>query len=225
MKNLLSLFMAVLAVLFISCGGGGDKESAEDEVAMEAGKQAQIAAMKAAGATDEEIEEAKKAMSNIQKNLKEMEEEEDSGEILSDKNIELLGLTVTERKITHEEWEKAKVLKANWKELSNEELRGLTTEKIEQMMLDAGFSDMESAKTSLSNMVDARNDIVSITMDIGMNKSAQVLDGKEGFEEKMKELGGKINEKGYSAEDLMIMDKNSKVGVTAAEILFRLDNM
>jgi hypothetical protein len=231
MKNLTILLMALFAVFFVSCGGGDTEESAEDAVeeqAVNAGMRAQIAAMKAAGATDEEIEEAKKAMEKIgevAKNIEEMEAEEESDEIFSDANVELLGLTQTERKIPDENWQKAIVLREEWKKLSNEELRGLTKEKIEGIILGAGFTEIESAETSLREIADCYDVITSVSMKIGMLKSTRMLDGKEEYEKEMKALGEKINEREYSAEDLIAMDENVKVSVTATEILYRLDNM
>ena len=46
----------------------------------------------------------------------------------------------------------------------------------------------------------------------------------EDYEKEMKELGTKVNERGYSQDDLKLMDENVKVSAAITELLYRLNN-
>ena len=213
MKYLSILSVFVLCFFISSCGGGSDKSYAE--------KLAEKAAEKA-GDNAEEIDKMQDEVKEMAERAEEMEKEDDA--LLSDKNIEMLGLTATERKWSDETWEKAKVLAAAYKEIPTEELREMDTEKIEKMILDAGFEDIETAKVELQKVADSRDHNIGISMDIGSLKTVKLIDGEEAYEKEMKELGEEINEHGYTAEDLKVMDENVKMTVSIIELLYRLNN-
>ena len=107
---------------------------------------------------------------------------------------------------------------------SDEQLRELTPEKIEKMITDAGFEDLESAKTSLTEIADSWDVSQEVVIKIAMLKSMRMIDGDEEYQEEMKELGSKINEREYSPQDMKAMDENSKTSAAIKEILFRLNN-
>lgn len=224
MKNSTLLFAISLA-LFGACGGSSEKEpvsSSNTDIA----KNAQLEMMKKMGASDEEINKMKESMDKVAKNIEEIEAEgEENDEIFSNKTIQLLGLTTTERKISNEEWENAKVLRTEWKQLTNEQLRALTISKIDEIILSTNYTELEGAKSSLKQIAECTNFITSATIKIAMLKSTRMLDGTEVYEKELKALGTKINEQGYSAEDLKLMDKNAKISGTITEIIYRMDHL
>ncbi|MCB2194441.1 MAG: hypothetical protein KQH79_01200 [Bacteroidetes bacterium] len=209
MKNLSILTLLLFSLLFWSCGGNSEK-SVVDE------------AIEKAGGSAAEVKEMQKNVKEMAERAKEMEEEDDA--ILSDKNLELLGLTATERKISDDTWEKANTLAEAYKAKPNEELRDLTNEDLEQMIMDAGFNDIETAKNELEKVVKSRDHDIGIISKIGGLKTTKLIDGEEEYEKEMKELGDKINEIGYTADDLKALDENVKITVPIAEFLYRLNN-
>ncbi len=220
-----TLLFAILLTLFWACGGSSTTEPVSGSDTDNA-KNAQLEMMKKMGASDAEIAEMKNSMEKLAKNVEEMEAEgEESDELLSDKTIQLLGLTTTERKISDEAWKNASVLRVAWKKLTNEELSALTLTKIEEILLSANYTDVEVAKSSLRQISEGTNFITSVTMKIAMLKSTRILDGTETYEQEMKELGAKINERGYSAEDIKLMDNSAKISGTVTEILYRMDHL
>ena len=213
----------ILTVLMWSCGGGA-KESPEEKAERRA-----KAMMEKMGVDGTEFDKMKDAVEEMAENAEKIAEEEageteEDKEIYSDKNVELLGLTLTDRKIPDADWEKAKTLGDNYKSMENEQLRELTPEKIEKMITDAGFDDLESAKTSLTEIADSWEVSQNVGMKIAMLKSMRIVDGDETYKEEMKELGAKVNERGYSPEDMKAMDENIKTAAAIKEILFRLNN-
>ena len=223
MKKLTVLMVVVLSVVLWSCGGGA-KESPEEKAERRA-----KAMMEKMGVDAEEFDQMTDKVKEMAENAGKIAEEEaaeteEDKETYSAKNVELLGLTVTERKISAADWEKAKTLGEAYKSLENEQLRELTPEIIEKMIMDAGFDDLESAKGSLTEIADSWDLSQSVVMSIGLLKSTRMLDGDETYKEKMKELGDKINEMGYSAEDMKAMDENTRTSAAIKEILFRLNN-
>ena len=209
MKNLSILTLLLFSIFLWSCGGSSNKSVVEK-------------AIEKAGGSAEEVSEMQEKVKDMAERAVEVAEEDDA--IYSDKNVEMLGLTATERKISDETWTKANTLAETFKAIPNEELRDLTHEKIEQMILDAGFSDIETAKTELQKVVDARDHNIGIISGIGSLKTTLIVAGEDEYKEEMQELGGKINELGYTADDLKAMDKNAKVTTTITELMYRLNN-
>jgi hypothetical protein len=209
MKNLSILTLLIFSLFLLSCGGNSNKSEVDE-------------AIEKAGGSAEEVNEMQKKVKDMADRAKEMEEEDDA--ILSDKNIELLGLTATERKISDDTWEKASALAETFKAIPNEELRDLNHTELEQMILDAGFDDVETAKAELQKVVDSRDHNIGIIYKIGGLKTTMLIDGEEEYEKEMKELGGKINKIGYTADDLKALDENVKITVPIAELLYKLNN-
>jgi hypothetical protein len=210
MKNLRILAVVILSAFIISCGGSSDGNSEKENAISELNEM------------QEQLKEMADQAEKIQK--EEENESEEDKKIYSQKNIELLGLSVEERKIADSTWQKAKVLAENYKSLEKEELRALTPESINQMILDAGFKDLDQAKVELQKIADSRDFDISVAMKFASIHNSRMLDGEETFKKEAKELGQKINEKGYSAEDLKALDENSKITVPITEILWRLNN-
>jgi hypothetical protein len=223
LKKIILSIVSGLIALTVACGGGSDESDNSKS------ERLQKKMMEKMGASASEINEMQQNLKEMSKNVKKIEEEkaqesEEDKKVFSDKDAALLGLSETTRKIADTEWQKASVLQDAYKKLSNEQLRGLTREKIETMITDAGFADMESAQKSLREIADTRDLIISVNMKIGMLKSTRFLDGDDEYQKEMKELGNKINKKGYSIEDLRAMDQNIKIATTATEVLYRLNN-
>lgn len=214
MKRLSILAFVSISLFLWSCGGSNSNDSANKEKEKSA-----FSEMK-----EMQSEVAKMAENAKKIQAEEAKESEADKAIFSDKNIALLELSTTEQKIPNEVWKQAATLRENYKALSNEELRALTHEKIEQMILDAGFTDIDSAKTSLREIADSRDLIIGMSMQIGNSKTVRLIDGEEAYLNEMKELGAKVNEKGYSGADLKAMDKNLKVATSVTEILYRLNH-
>jgi hypothetical protein len=222
MKKLTYLSIMILSLMLWSCGGGA-KESPEERAERMAKK-----ALERAGVDEAEAEETMKKVQEMAEQAARMAEEEaaesaEDKETFSDKNVALLGLNVSERKISDGDWEKAIALGEKYKSLGDEEKQNLTPEKIEDMILAAGFEEIESARATLSEISDSRDVVLSVGMDMGMLQSTRLIDGDEAYEKEMKELGAKLNERGYSADDLRAMDANIQTTTVITEILYRLD--
>lgn len=211
MKNLGILAVVILSAFIISCGGSSDGNSEKENAISELSEM------------QEQLKEMADQAEKIQK--EEENESEEDKKIYSQKNIELLGLKVEERKIADSTWQKAKVLAENYKTLENEQLRALTHDKINQMILDAGFTNLDSAKAEMQKIADLREFDMNVGMKFGVMHSARMIDGEEEFKKEAEELGQKINEKGYSPEDLKAIDEYSKkVTIPVTELLWRLSN-
>jgi hypothetical protein len=221
MKNLTFLIVCILSVVLWSCGGGKSPEERAENMAKKA--------MERAGVDESEFNAMKGQLEEMAENAEKIAEEEaaeteEDKETFSEKNVKLLGLSITERKIQDQDWQKAIVLSEEYKKLSNEQLQELTHEKIEKMIMDAGFTDIEAAKSKLTDIADSRDVILSVMMDMGMLESTRIIDGDETYEKEMKELGEKINERAYSPDDLKAMDENVKISASITELLYRLNN-
>lgn len=211
MKTIVVLATLILSLLMVSCGGSSDENSNKEDAVSELN----------------EMQEDLKEMADQAKKIEEEEENESEADkkIYSQKNIELLGLNVEERKIADSTWQKAAVLAENYKALENEQLRALTHDKINQMILDAGFTDLDSAKAEMQKIADFREFDASVGMKFAVMHSARMIDGEEEFEKEAKELGQRINENAYSPEDFKAIDEYSKkVTIPVTELLWRLRN-
>lgn len=209
MKNLSILTLILFSIFLWSCGGNSNKSAVEK-------------AIEKAGGSAEEVSEMQQKVKEMAERAEDIADEDDA--IYSEKNIEMLGLTATERKISDETWERANTLAEAFKAIPTEELRDLTHEKLEQMILDAGFDDLETAKTELQKVVDARDHNIGIISNIGSLKTTLLVAGEEEYKEEMQDVGVKINEIGYTADDLKAMEKNAKVTTTITELMYRLNN-
>ncbi|MCF8331157.1 MAG: hypothetical protein K9H84_01765 [Bacteroidales bacterium] len=202
MKKLAVLSITALILAFWSCGDSVDETKKQlNQVKKETEKMA------------EDAKDSEKA-----------EETEKEKETFSEETVNLLGLSVTKRMITDKEWENAKRLSEHYGNLSGEELKNMSVEDLNNMILDAGFTDLDSAKATLKKISGGRDDLLSIVMRVGRMESRKVLDGEDSFKKQMKEYGAKINEKGYSPEDLRMLEANAGATVEATKILYRLDN-
>ena len=176
MKKLSMLTVMIISALMISCGGGS-KESAEEKAERRAKEM-----MEKMGVDASEFDAMKEALEEVAENAEKIAEEEASESeedqmIYSDKNAALMGLTVAERKIADADWEKAKVLAEKYKAMENEQLRELTHEKIETMIMDAGFTDLETAKGTLAGVSECYDVITSLGMKVAMAQSTRMIDG------------------------------------------------
>lgn len=222
MKKLIIVLMMSLPIFMISCGGCSNQTPEE-----RAEKLAKKVAKMAGGVSESEYEEMKKELAQTAENINKAEEimanetEEDKN-LWSEKNIELLGLTIKERKISETAWQRATLLANAYKSLKNEEKKALTLEQIDQMILDAGFTDLDAAKNELKEISKSK----TFWVDLGMKQisitQTRAINGKEEYEEEMRKLGEKINTREYSPQDLKAIEENAKITSSISEILYRL---
>jgi outer membrane murein-binding lipoprotein Lpp len=210
MRNLRILVVMVISAIIWSCGGSSNNENKKEQ------KNSELSEMQ------ERVKQMAEQAEKIQAE-KENESEEDK-KIWSQKNIDLFGFNVEGRKISDSTWQRAIVLANKYKSLEKEQLRALTHESINQMILDAGFTDLEVAKAEMQKIADSRDFIISLLMNYGSLESTRMIDGEEAYKTEAKEIGQKVNERGYSPEDLEFMDQNSNISVSIIELLWRLNN-
>jgi hypothetical protein len=181
-------------------------------------------ATKALSEMKETQQELKKIATNVKKIEKEKATEtEEDKEIWSEKNIELLGLNVKERKISDETWQKANKLNDVYKDMEKEDLKALTPEKINQMLLNAGFDNADSAKEELKKIAESLEFNIQILMKKGVSDSSRALSGEEAYKKELKDLGDYINKKGYSPQDIKVIDENKGIIRNIAEVIYRLN--
>lgn len=237
-SKIISLVLAGLLIIFSFIGHKAKKfgsdldySSTSGDISEKAIGNLQKKALKMAGADEEAISE----LSEMQKDLKDVAERaekiaeekenetEEDKKIWSEKNIDLLGLNVEERKITESTWQKASVLADKYKALDNEQLKVLTPEEINQMIIDAGFEDLVKAKVDLKKIAESRNFNFNLATSFYSLENTRAIEGEEAYKKEANALGQKINEKGYSPEDIKAIDEHLDVTVPISELLVRME--
>jgi len=225
MKKVTLVVAVVLLAMVWSCGGNS-KDSKEDS--SNNFMSAQEKAMRMAGASDDDIAKMNEQMKKMTESVKKIEAEEaneteEDKKSFSDKNIKLLGLNIIERKITDATWEKAFALEKEYNLLSDEQLGALNQDKIEKMFLNVGYTDIDVAKTSLSEISEGGKFVMDVGIKMAILKSSRFVMGEEEYNKEIKDLGKIINERAYSVDDLRILDENNKTSTTITKILYSLN--
>ncbi|HKK62367.1 MAG TPA: YIP1 family protein [Bacteroidales bacterium] len=238
-SKIISFILAGLLIIFSFIGQKAKKYSSDLDYSSSTGNISEKAisnlqekALKMAGADEEAISE----LSEMQKDLKDVadraekiaeekkNETEEDKKIWSEKNIDLLGLNVEDRKIAESTWQKAGVLAENFKALGNEQSKDLNPEKINQMILDAGFEDLEKARDELKKIANSINFSFDLATSFYSLESTRTIEGEEAYKKEAKALGQKINKKGYSPDDLKAIDEHLEVTAPIAELLGRMSD-
>jgi len=170
-----------------------------------------------------------KKMKEVADNAKEMQEDmeshpEDSEALFTDHRLDQLGITNTENKISADEWSKAQKIVNDFKALDSAELVNLTHEKIAAIYSDHGYASVEEGQAEMEKIGNLSQNLIEWGMHIAATATIQMINGKEAAEKEMKEYGAKINEQGYSREDLKNMEKNTELVGEALAVFFTFQN-
>lgn len=181
------------------------------------------------GSEEGGIMDQMKKMKEISENAQEMEKElvedpEASDKMFSDSFLEDLGLNVTERKISDEDWAKSMEVIDAYLALDSTDLVNMDHEKATAFFMEYGYDSLDVALNDLQRIADEARFVQDIAITIMGLQQTRLIDGKEVYLEETKEFGQKINDLGYTADDLRALETNLDYTGKALGILLILNN-
>ena len=202
MKKILLIVLIPALIVLVSCGGGSDGESFASQ-----------------------MKELKKVAENAQEMEKEMAEDPEASEMMfSDSFIEAMELNVTERKISEDEWTKSIAVIDAFLALDSAELINMDNEKASTFFIEHGYESLDAGVADIQKIADEAGFIQDVAISIMQLQQTRLIDGKETYIEESKELGQKINERGYSADDLRALETNMEYTGKAIGVLLVMKN-
>ena len=201
MKKLLVVFLIPALAFMVSCGGSDDN-----------GVMSQM-----------------KKMKEMADNAKEMQEEmdanpEDSDKIFSESFLAQMDITNTARKVSDEDWNKVIKTIEDYNAMDSTEKADLNHETLNAFFTAHGYADLDEAEKDLERIGRLSSFLMDWAMRFATTKQIRLMDGKDAEDEKINELAAKINEDGYSKEDLRAIEENAQYSTKALKVLYEVTN-
>jgi hypothetical protein len=202
MKNLIYIFLIFGLIFTTACGGGENKieknndESANNEVKSETAK----------------------------KDSEDNEEKKEKEKIFSDEFLDLIEVDTNIRKFTDEQWAQAEKAMAVYLEFdSTTEKSLINKESLDSLFKTVGYEGLKDAYETFKMVYEFHD----LAISAGMTKySLQVNKQTGSSDEEIKNIalafGKRLKSKGYSREDLLIIEKKSDVEGTAMGVIVKL---
>jgi hypothetical protein len=186
MKKLLFYVLIPALTFMVSCGGGDNNDSMLSQM---------------------------KQMKKMADNAKEMQDEaaenpEENNGLFSEKLIKDMELSLTDRKITDEEWARLDKLMSGLIDMDSTEAAQMDRVQLEAYFVENGYPDIDSAKADILRIAQVSDFTQKAMYSIMTLKQTYLVDGKEEYLKKAKEIGQKIDKRGWSADDLRAINNN-----------------
>ncbi len=186
MKKILFCLMFPALMFFGSCGGGDNSDSLLNQ-----------------------MKQVKKMADNAKEMQNEEEEnpEENTG-LFSEKLIKDMELSLTDRKITDEDWARIDKLMSGLIDMDSADAAQMDRVKLEAYFVENGYPDIDSAKADVKRFAEVSDFTQKAMYSIMTLKQIRLVNGKDEYLKEAKEIGKKIDARGWSADDLRAINKN-----------------
>ncbi len=195
MKKLLLIVLIPALSFMVSCGGSDDDGFLS------------------------QMKKMKKVADNAQEMQKEMEANpEEQDVIFKESLLKQMDLKATDRLIPDEVWERVQKTTDDFLAMDSATVADMNSESLNTFFVDHGYENTNAAYEELERI----GKLAEFTMGAAIQAAAlmqtRLVDGKEGYDKAVKEYADKLNEEGYSADDLRIIEKNAKLEANAMAV-------
>jgi len=170
-----------------------------------------------------------KQLKKVADNAKEMQKEieanpEDQDKIFTDNLLDAMHLTASGRLITDEEWEQASKAIDSFLNLDSAQMSKLNAEIINEIFVNEGYDNMEQGIAEFEKLAKLSSFVQGSFISFMELQVIRLMEGKEAYEKQAKLEGEKINEMGYSPNDLRAIEKYAEYPVKAVLVLTLINN-
>lgn len=175
------------------------------------------------GSDDDGFMSQMKKMKEVADNAKEMQEEmeanpEEQDVIFKESLLKQMDLKATGQSVPDEVWDRVQTTTDDFLALDSATVADMNSESLNTFFVDHGYANTDAAYEELEQIGKLAEFTLGAAVHVAAMMQTRLIDGKEGYDKAVKEFADELNEKGYSADDLRLFEKNAKLEANAMAV-------